>query len=48
MIVIVGVAHMLVNYVKPRLVSSDGVGGASSHLDLLFTSKTSLSDNQEP
>ncbi len=46
-----GVAHMLVNYVKPRLVSSDrvgGVGGASLHLDLLFTFKTSLTENQEP
>ena len=42
---------MLVDYVKPRLVSSSGVGGvgeASSHLDLLSTFKTSLTENQEP
>lgn len=42
---------MLVDYVKLRLVSSDiigGVGGASSHLHLHFTFKTSLIENQEP
>ena len=39
---------MPVDYVKPRLVSSDrvgGVGGASSHLDLLSTFKTSLTES---
>lgn len=49
-IIVGGVTHVLVDYVKPRLISSDrvdGVGEAFSHLDPLFTFKTFLTENQE-